>query len=56
MEYIKDKIIPILIGAFFAGFINLLSSIFSDILPIIYPSLRNVSSSLYLKFLSSANF
>lgn len=40
-----------LIGSFVTGFIALLASIFSDILPIIYPSLSNISISLYLKLL-----
>jgi len=49
MAYFKDKIIPILIGAFVAGFAALLASIFSDLLPAISPFLKNVSVSLYLK-------
>lgn len=51
MKYFKDKILPILLGSFVTGFIALLASIFSDILPIVYPSLKNLSVSLYLKLI-----
>ena len=49
MTYFKNKIIPILIGAFVTGFAALLASIFSELLPAISPFLNNVSVSLYLK-------
>lgn len=51
MEYFKDKIIPLLIGSLLAGFVALLESIFSDILPMIYPSLNNIPISLYIKII-----
>lgn len=51
MKYFKDKILPILIGSFVTGIIALLASIFSDILPIIYPSLKNLSATLYIKLI-----
>ena len=51
MKYFKDQILPILIGAFITGVITLLASIFSDILPAIYPSLKGLSAVLYLKLL-----
>lgn len=51
MEYIKNKIIPILMGSFLTGLVALILSIVSDVLPIIYPSLQSISSSLYLKLL-----
>lgn len=51
MGYFKDKIIPILIGAFVTGFGALLASIFSEFLPAISPFLKNVSASLYLKII-----
>lgn len=51
MAYFKDKIIPILIGAFVTVFGALLLSIFSELLPAIPPFLKNVSVSLYLKII-----
>jgi len=51
METIKNHIIPILISSFITGLIALCMSIFSDLLPIILPSLYKVSIALYLKFI-----
>lgn len=51
MAYFKDKIIPILIGAFVTALGSLLVSIFSELLPAISPFLNNVPASLYLKLI-----
>ena len=51
MKYFKDKILPMLIGALVTGFIALLTSIFSELLPAISPFLRNVPVFLYLKII-----
>jgi len=51
MDYLKNKITPLLIGSFVTGFLALIASIFSDILPLIYPSLSSIPVSLYLKLI-----
>jgi len=49
MDYIKDKIIPLLIGATLTGILSLIVSIFSDIIPTIAPFLKDIQAALYLK-------
>ena len=51
MKYFKDKILPILIVSFIIGIISWLGSIFSGILTIIYPSLKELPISLCLKII-----
>lgn len=51
MTYFKDKILPILIGAFGTAVVTLLATIFSELLPAISPFLKNFSVSLYLKII-----
>lgn len=49
MNYLKDKILPLLIGAVITGIFTLLVSIFSELLPTISPFLSETPPSLYLK-------
>jgi len=51
MEYLKNHIILIFIGSFVAGVIALCTSIFSDVLPIVLPSLKDIQIELYLKII-----
>lgn len=51
MNYFKDKIVPILIGAILSAIGALLISIFTDIYPLMIPALRNITSGIYIKII-----
>lgn len=47
----KDKIVSIIVTALCTALLAILSSLFSEFLPIIFPSLEKVSTGLYLKLI-----
>jgi len=51
MNYVKEKIFPLLIGAALSALGLILLSLFTEILPIILPSLQKLPVTIYLKLL-----
>jgi len=49
MKIIKENIIPFVIGSILSGIGALLIGIYSDVLPVILPSLESISTTIYLK-------
>ena len=49
MKIIKENVIPFIIGSILTSIGALLISIYSDVLPVIWPSLESISTAIYLK-------